>query len=166
MSILVIWECSRSLGAPSSSLTMGEVEGTNVSALHCWDVAFWGIRPSRWWLTFFFFTSRIYRDLFVVVVAEETVIFVSENMAPSLLMYCVPQRWLFLDSGVPCIRTVYVHVLAQQSDSSLEDDDVYAPFWTLILEGKKSNWVVYQISHVLKWDVVLIVLFVHCWVVL
>lgn len=87
----------------------------------------------------FFFTSRIYRDLFVVVVAEETVIFLPENMAPSLLMYCVPQRCLYLDSGVPYIRTVYVHVLAQQSDSSLEDDDVYAPFWTLILEGKKSN---------------------------
>lgn len=29
---------------------------------------------------------------------------------------------------MPYIRTVYVHVFAQQSDSSLEDDDVYAPF--------------------------------------
>ena len=70
----------------------------------------------------FFLTSRIYYIFFVVV--EETVIFVPENVAPSLLMYCVPQRCLYLDSGVPYIRTVYVHVLAQQNDSSLEDDDV------------------------------------------
>jgi hypothetical protein len=90
----------------------------------------------------FFFTSRIYRDLFFVVVAEETVIFVPENMAPKFAhVLCASKMTvcLYLDSGVPYIRTVYVHVLAQQSDSSLEDDDVYAPFWTLILEGKKYN---------------------------
>lgn len=90
----------------------------------------------------FFFTSRIYCDLFVVVVVEETVMFVPENMAPKFAhVLCASKMTvcLYLDSGVPYIRTVYVHVLAQQSDSSLEDDDVYAPFWTLILEGKKSN---------------------------